>query len=57
MVLFPSAYAYAHSSEPIVGDGVKYSFVIMMDRNKFANRKDSPTFYPKEYLKKNGIHR
>ncbi len=57
MVLFPSAYAYAHSSEPITDDGVKYSFVIMMDRNKFANRKDSPTFYPEEYLKKHGINR
>jgi hypothetical protein len=29
----------------------------MMDRNKFANRKDSPTFYPQEYLKKHGINR
>lgn len=57
MVLFPSTYAYAHSSEPITDDGVKYSFVIMMDRNKFANRKDSPTFYPKEYLSKHGIDR
>jgi hypothetical protein len=57
MVLFPSAYAYAHSSEPITDDGVKYSFVIMMDRNKFANRKDSPTFYPQEYLQKHGITR
>jgi hypothetical protein len=57
MVLFPSAYAYAHASEPITDDGVKYSFVIMMDRNKFANRKDSPTFYSKEYLAKHGLNR
>lgn len=57
MVLFPSAFSYAHASEPITDDGVKYSFVIMMDRNKFANRKDSPIFYPAEFLKKYGIER
>jgi hypothetical protein len=57
MVLFPSAYAYAHSSEPITNDGVKYSFVIMMDRNEFANRHDSPINYPDEYLAEYGIRR
>jgi hypothetical protein len=55
MVLFPSAYAYAHSSEPVTDDGVKYSFVIMMDRNEFANRHDSPIHHPKEYREKYGI--
>ena len=53
-VIFPSAYAYAHSSEPVIGDGVKYSLVIMTDRNSFANRKDSPVLYDPELLRQNG---
>jgi hypothetical protein len=55
MVLFPSSYSYAHASEPITDEGVKYSFVLMMDRHEFANRKDSPIFYSREYLKQYGI--
>lgn len=54
-VLFPSTYSYAHSSEPIIGDGVKYSLVIMTDRNKFANRKDSPVHYDPEFLREHGF--
>lgn len=57
MVLFPSAYAYAHASEPITNDGVKYSFVIMMDRNEFANRHDSPIHHPDDYIAKYGIRK
>lgn len=55
MVVFPSTYAYAHSSEPVTDDGIKYSFVIMTDRNEFANRHDSPINYPQEYREKFGI--
>jgi hypothetical protein len=55
-VLFPSSYAYAHSSEPITNDKVKYSFVIMTDRNSFANRKDSPVLYDPQLLKDNGFN-
>ena len=54
-VLFPSSYAYAHSSEPVTDDGVKYSLVIMTDRNSFANRKDSPVLYDPELLRNNGF--
>lgn len=54
-VIFPSAYAYAHSSEPVTDDGIKYSLVIMTDRNKFANRKDSPIFYDPRQLEKEGF--
>jgi hypothetical protein len=54
-VLFPSAYSYAHSSEPITDDGVKYSLVIMTDRNEFANRKDSPVLYDPQLLRNNGF--
>jgi hypothetical protein len=56
LVLFPSAYAYAHASEPITNDGVKYSLVIMTDRNKFANRKDSAVHYDPDLLRANGFH-
>jgi hypothetical protein len=54
-VVFPSAYAYAHSSEPVTNDGVKYSFVTMTDRNTFAHRNDSPIFHSKELRKKHGV--
>jgi hypothetical protein len=54
-VLFPSAYAYAHSSEPVTDDGIKYSLVIMTDRNSFANRKDSPVLYDPQLLRDNGF--
>lgn len=47
--VFPSAYIYSHSSEPVIGDGIKYSLVIMTDRNPFAHRNDSPVYYPVEY--------
>jgi hypothetical protein len=55
LVLFPSAYAYAHSSEPVTNDGVKYSLVIMTDRNSFANRKDSPVLYDPQLLRDNNF--
>jgi hypothetical protein len=48
LVLFPSAYVYAHSSEPVIGDGIKYSLVTMTDRNAFAHRNDSPVHNPEE---------
>lgn len=54
-VIFPSAYAYAHSSEPVTDDGIKYSLVIMTDRNKFANRKDSPVFHDPNELRRQGF--
>lgn len=31
LVLFPSSYAYAHSTEPITDDGIKYSLIMMSD--------------------------
>jgi predicted 2-oxoglutarate/Fe(II)-dependent dioxygenase YbiX len=55
LVVFPSAYAYAHSSEPVTNDAVKYSLVIMTDRNNFANRKDSPVLYDPQLLRDNGF--
>lgn len=54
-VINPSAFTYAHSSEPVTDDGIKYSLVIMTDRNEFAHRKDSPTYYPVEYRAANGV--
>lgn len=54
-VLSPSAYVYAHSSEPVTDDGIKYSLVIMTDRNEFAHRNDSPTYHPKEYREQYGV--
>jgi len=54
-VVFPSSYAYAHSSEPVTDDGVKYSFVIMMDRNSFAHRHDSPTFHGEDLRREHGV--
>lgn len=45
LVINPSAYTYAHSSEPVTNDGLKYSFVIMMDRSEIGHRKDSPTYH------------
>lgn len=47
-ILCPSAYSYAHSSEPVLDDGIKYSLVIMTDRNEFAHAKDSPIYYSEE---------
>jgi hypothetical protein len=57
LVIFPSAYSYAHSSEPVTDDGVKYSLVIMMDRNSFAHRKDSPTFYPEHFREQFNVYK
>jgi 2OG-Fe(II) oxygenase superfamily len=54
-VICPSSFVYAHSSEPVLDDGVKYSFVIMADRNEFAHKNDSPTYHPKEYREQLGI--
>lgn len=48
-LICPSTYIYIHSSEPVLDDGTKYSFVIMTDFNEFAHRKDSPTYYEKQY--------
>lgn len=46
LVLFPSSYVYAHSSEPVTNDGIKYSLVTMTDRNSFAHRNESPIYHP-----------
>jgi hypothetical protein len=54
-VLSPSAYVYAHSSEPVLDDGLKYSFVIMTDRNNLAHRKDSPVYYSVEERSELGL--
>lgn len=54
LVIFPSSYAYLHASEPVTDDGTKYSFVIMMDRTKFAHRADSPIYYDKTYREEHG---
>jgi len=54
-VLFPSAFSYAHSSEPVTDDGVKYSFVVMMDRNTFAHRADSPIFHSEDVRSQHGV--
>lgn len=56
-VINPSAYSYAHSAEPVTDDGVKYSFVIMLDRNEFAHRNDSPIYYDQEYREQFNILR
>lgn len=37
-VIMPSNYVYAHKAEPVLNDKVKYSFVIMNDRNAYAHR-------------------
>lgn len=54
-VVFPSAYSYAHSSEPVTDDGTKYSFVIMTDRNSFAHRADSPVYHAEELRQEHGV--
>ena len=54
-VLAPSAYVYAHSSEPVADDGIKYSLVIMTDRNEFAHRADSPTYHPVDLRQQHGL--
>lgn len=54
-VLAPSSFAYAHSAEPVTDDGIKYSFVIMTDRNEFAHRNDSPTHHPMDVRQKYGL--
>ena len=46
-VVFPSAYIYAHASLP-VQNGIKYSVVVMNDRNELGHRTDSPLYYPVE---------
>lgn len=54
-VLFPSAYSYAHSSEPVTDDGVKYSFVTMTDRSTFAHRHDSPIHNSEDERRAHGV--
>lgn len=54
-VICPSAYIYAHASEPVLDDGIKYSLVIMTDRNEFAHRNDSPIYYPEEVRRDYGL--
>lgn len=46
-VIFPSSYIYAHEAKP-VNSGIKYSLVIMNDRNEFAHKKDSPIYHNME---------
>lgn len=50
-VISPAAYVYAHSAEPITDEGIKYSLVVMTDRNEFAHRADSPIYNPEERKK------
>lgn len=54
-VLAPSSYAYAHSAEPVTDDGIKYSFVIMTDRNEFAHRNDSPVHHSMDLRQQYGL--
>jgi hypothetical protein len=54
-VISPSAYTYAHSSEPVLDDGIKYSLVIMTDRNEFGHYKDSPIYYSEEFRRELGM--
>ena len=56
LVLFPSSYVYAHSSEPVTDDGIKYSLVTMTDRNEFAHRNDSPIYHPENYRQQYGAY-
>jgi hypothetical protein len=56
-VLAPSSYIYVHSSEPVTDDGVKYSLVIMSDRNEFAHREASPVYHPQELRDQHGVLR
>jgi len=56
-VLAPSSYIYVHSSEPVIDDGVKYSLVIMSDRNEFAHREASPIYHPQELRDQHGVLR
>jgi len=57
LVLSPSAYIYAHSAEPVTDDGVKYSLVLMSDRNPFAHRNDSPVYHSQETRDEHGVRR
>ena len=54
-VICPSAFSYAHSSEPVTDDGIKYSLVIMTDRNEFAHAKDSPIYYSEDVRRQFGL--
>jgi len=54
-VFSPSAFSYIHSSEPVTDDGIKYSFVIMSDRNKFAHFNDSPIYYDENIRRQFGV--
>jgi hypothetical protein len=54
-VISPSAFVYVHSSEPVLDDGIKYSLVIMTDRNEFAHVKDSPIYYSEEVREQFGL--
>jgi hypothetical protein len=54
-VICPSAFSYAHSSEPVTDDGIKYSLVIMTDRNEFAHAKDSPVYYSEDVRRQFGL--
>ena len=54
-VISPSAFVYVHSSEPVLDDGIKYSLVIMTDRNEFAHVKDSPIYYSEDVRQQFGL--
>jgi hypothetical protein len=53
-ILCPSSFIYSHASLP-VDSGIKYSVVVMTDRNEFAHRADSPVYYPVEERSKYGL--
>lgn len=53
-ILCPSSFIYSHASLP-VNEGIKYSIVVMTDRNEFAHRADSPVYYDMDYREKHGV--
>jgi len=53
-VLSPSSFVYSHAALPVTS-GIKYSIVIMTDRNEFAHRADSPVYYDMDYREKHGL--
>lgn len=53
-ILCPSSFIYSHASLPVTS-GLKYSIVVMTDRNEFAHRNDSPVYYSMEERSKYGI--
>jgi hypothetical protein len=53
-VISPSAFIYSHASKPVTS-GIKYSIVIMTDRNAFAHQNDSPVYHSVEERQARGL--